>query len=121
MSTVLPSWRDVPGRALAALALASALALGACSRAGIDGDAASAPAPSASDATATIRNSIPGPRGDPSVPRADEVLPAQSRTAGPPPQTTAAGTQPMTRTQEQQQMPLPTQANDHSAVGNDKK
>jgi hypothetical protein len=53
---------------------------------------------------------------------ADEVLPpAETRASGAPPQTTAAGTQPMTRTQEQQQMPLPTQANDHSAVGNDNK
>jgi hypothetical protein len=88
----------------------------------VPGDGAGAAGPRASDAAATIRNSIPGPRGDPSVPRADEVLPStETRASGPPPQTTAAGTAPMTRTQEDQQMPLPTQANDHSAVGNDNK
>jgi hypothetical protein len=99
------------------------IVLAGCSREGTaPGAAAEASSPRASDAAATIRDSIPGPRGDPSVPRADEVLPsADTRASGAPPQTTAAGTQPMTRTQEQQQMPLPTQANDHSAVGNDKK
>jgi hypothetical protein len=109
-------------RLLWSAALAPLITLAACSpRTPATGEAAAAPAPRSSDAAATIRDSIPGPGGDPSVPRADAVLPPETRASGAPPQTTAAGTQPMTRTQEQQQMPLPTQANDHSAVGNDKK
>jgi hypothetical protein len=110
-------------RSLAVVAALPLLVLGACSRQDTaTGAAAEMSAPRASDAAATIRDSIPGPRGDPSVPRAEEVLaPTETRASGAPPQTTAAGTQPMTRTQEQQQMPLPTQANDHSAVGNDTK
>jgi hypothetical protein len=113
-------------RALGVLIVAAAvplIVLAACSRQeATPGAASEATAPRASDAAATIRDSIPGPRGDPSVPRADEVLPpTETRASGAPPQTTAAGTKPMTRTEEQQQMPLPTQANDHSAVGNDNK
>ena len=107
-------------RVLLGAAVMPLITLSACSPRAPAGE--TAVSPRASDAAATVSNSIPGPRGDPSVPRADEVLPStETRASGAPPQTTGAGTQPMTRTQEQQQMPLPTQANDHSAVGKDQK
>lgn len=92
------------------LALLAALALVACDR-----RPTSTPAPAVETARAGAGDLRPG-TSDPSVPAADAVLSPASATAAPVADAAAARTTlPMTRAQENGAMPLPGQANDHSA------
>lgn len=92
------------------LTLLTALVLVACDR-----RPASAPVSPVDSATAGAAARRPGTT-DPSVPAADAVLSPATSGAGPATDAAAARTTlPMTRAQENSAMPLPGQANDHSA------
>ncbi len=100
---------------LRATTIIAALLVAACGDRPVSGPPqVDAAAPAASD-VASLKHSVPGPEGDPSVPAASAALgqPSIARSAGD--AANPAGSS-MTKAQESTAMPMAGQANDHSTT-----